>query len=311
MLPLSPPQLRGKARNEQGELKYKAKNCSFHLQKGEVLREGYKKSNTKTMKKTLAILYISYKNHTVYFKDIIGVNIILLLRILVIVMLYRFLYQSYASSGLIENYTISQVTFALVTAQILSTSKPRLSDEISLDVKSWKIASYLLNPVWYIKYKFLEFFPKFIYNVFWWIIFGFTLWAILIWEFPITLSWFLAWFTLMIWWMFCVFFWYMIIWLLAFYTEDVEAFRFVYTKFDMILWWNIIPVPFMPMILQTMAFYSPFMYFWYTSWLIFANFNLTKFLQYFSIQLFWTLVFIWICNLVYLNAKKKLTLNWG
>jgi ABC-type uncharacterized transport system permease subunit len=52
------------------------------------------------------------------------------------------------------------------------------------------------------------------------------------------------------------------------------------------------------------------MYFWYTSGLIFVNFELYKFLQYFTIQLIWIAIFIWICNLIYYKARKRLTLNW-
>jgi ABC-type uncharacterized transport system permease subunit len=57
------------------------------------------------------------------------------------------------------------VTYAVIIAQVIVTSAPRISDEIQFDVKSGKISTYLLNPISYIKYKFLEFFPVFLYNI--------------------------------------------------------------------------------------------------------------------------------------------------
>jgi ABC-type uncharacterized transport system permease subunit len=61
--------------------------------------------------------------------------------------------------------------------------------------------------------------------------------------------------------MLVVFFSYTLIGLFAFYVEDIEAFRFIYSKFDMILGGNIMPIPFLPHILQTIAYATPFAYF--------------------------------------------------
>lgn len=261
--------------------------------------------------KTLSILITTYKNHIVYLADIIGINIIFVLRIIVIITLYKYLYNNFWVNDLINWFTLAQITFAVIVAQAVSTAKPKIVDEINLDVKSGKIWVYLLNPINYLQYKFIEFFPVFLHNLVIWITIWFILWYLLLWIFPITIAWFFAWVLLLLLSMITVFFWYMSIWLLAFYTEDVEAFRYIYSKLDMILWWNLIPIPFLPQILQTVAFLSPFAYFWYTSWLVFSNFEIVTFIKYFTIQIVWIFINIWLCVFIYKNAKYSLTINWG
>lgn len=263
------------------------------------------------MKKMFSILYTSYKNYIVYVPDVVWINIILVLRLLVIWILYAYLYDSFWVANKIEWYSIEQVTYAVIIAQIITTAKPKISDEIQQDVKSWKISAYLLNPANYIYFKFLEFFPIFLHNVIFWLIFWITIWFILLGVIPLSLWWILWWIILLIGSMLTSFFGYVMIWLLSFYVEDNEPFRFIYSKMDMILWWNLLPIPFLPWILKTIAFASPFAYFWYTTGLIFTNFELLKFIEYFWIQMIWLIINISICLWLYSHAKTRLTINWG
>lgn len=262
------------------------------------------------MKKILSILYISYRNYATYLPDVIGINIILVLRILVISILYGYLYNSFSSDWTIEWFTIVQVTYALIITQVISTAKPKIVDEIQMDVKSWKISSYLLNPLNYIYFKFLEFFPIFIHNVIIWLFIWLLLWYLILGIFPLTLWWIFWWLILLLWSMFTSFFWYMIIWLLSFYTEDADSFRFIYAKADMILWGNLIPIPFLPIFLQAIAYLSPFAYFGYTTGLVFSNFEMFTFLKYFTIQIIWFSINLSVCIILYNHAKNKLTINW-
>lgn len=263
------------------------------------------------MLKIFSILITAYKNYIIYLSDILWINIILILRLTVIITLYKYLYSNYSNNDLIFWFTLTQITYWVIVAQIVSTSKPKVVDEIQNDVKSWKISVYLLNPVNYIVFKFLEFFPTFMQNVGFWLVFWFLLWFITTGSFPITLVSFFAWFLLLVWSMLVVFFSYTFIWLLSFYTEDVEAFRFIYSKFDMILGGNILPIPFLPTFLQTIAYASPFAYFWYTSGLVFVSFDLVVFIKYFLIQMFWLFITVISCFLLFNKASKKLTINWG
>ncbi len=263
------------------------------------------------MQKILSILFTAYKNYVVYIPDIIWVNIILIIRLLVIITLYKYLYKNYSENDLIMWYSLIQVTYAVIITQVVVTSKPKINMEISNDVKSWKISVYLLNPINYILYKFLEFFPIFMQNMIFWLFFWLSLWFLTTWVFPLTLGWFLWWLLLLIWSMLIVFFSYAFIWILAFYTEDVEAFRFIYSKLEMIFWWNILPIPFLPWIFQTVAYVLPFAYFWYTTWLVFVSFDFSTFIKYFLVQFSWLIFTIFLCIFIFKKASKKLVINWG
>jgi ABC-type uncharacterized transport system permease subunit len=70
-----------------------------------------------------------------------------------------------------------------------------------------------------------------------------------------------------------------------------------------------LPIPFMPALMQTIAFASPFAYAGYTAWLIFTKFTVQTFLQYAGMQLFRIIVLIGTCYLIYTHAKKRLTIN--
>ena len=44
------------------------------------------------LKKYAAVLWISYKNHSVYVYDVIGINVIYVLRTLIILLLFKAVY---------------------------------------------------------------------------------------------------------------------------------------------------------------------------------------------------------------------------
>ncbi|MEI6673303.1 MAG: hypothetical protein WCL02_08610 [bacterium] len=57
------------------------------------------------------------------------------------------------------------MTRALIFVQSVVVAKSRITEEVNLDIKTGKIAVYLLNPINYVSYKFFESFSKGIYNL--------------------------------------------------------------------------------------------------------------------------------------------------
>ena len=255
------------------------------------------------------VLSIAYRNYTVYIHDLVGINVIYILRVLVIIFFYKAIYAVTPWTA-INGYTLEQVTWALIFVQAVVRAKYRITEDVNLDIKTGKIAIYLLNPISYISYKFFESFSKSIYNLAISMAIGLWLWYFLLWSIPFSVWWVLAWILLLFWGMLVNFFWYFMVGLLAFYTEDADSFKLLYAKLDMFFGGNILPIPFMPLFLQTIAFASPFAYEGYTAWLIFTKFTLHTFLWYASMQLFWIVVLIAICYGIYAYAKKRLTINW-
>ncbi|MEI8007930.1 MAG: hypothetical protein WCI00_00315 [bacterium] len=57
------------------------------------------------------------------------------------------------------------MTWALIFVQAVVRAKYRITEDVNLDIKTGKIAIYLLNPISYISYKFFESFSKSLYNL--------------------------------------------------------------------------------------------------------------------------------------------------
>ncbi len=262
----------------------------------------------KKLKKYIAIMFISYKNYTVFLVDIIWKNIIYVLRVLIILTLYKAIYKFWWSS--FTNYTLAQVSWWLIFVQAIVTAKPSISNEIWEEVKTWRISNYLLNPISYIYYKFVVNITQFSYNI----IINLSIWFILgfiyLWWINTSLYWILWGFVLVIWAMLLQYFTNFCIWISAFYIEDNEWIRMIYNFFDRLFWWNILPIPFFPLFIQNIIYLSPFAYTWYTAWLIFAKFEINTFIFYFLVQIIWIIIFIIIAHLIYTHAKKYLVINW-
>ncbi|MCX6823512.1 MAG: ABC-2 family transporter protein [candidate division SR1 bacterium] len=264
----------------------------------------------KTLRQYRGVLSIAYKNYTVYIHDLVGINIIYILRLIVIIFFYKAIYTINPGAN-INGYTLAQVTRALIFVQAVVVAKNRITEEVNLDIKTGKIAIYLLNPINYIWYKFFESFSKSIYNLIISLGIGLGLGYLILGSIPFSLGGVLGGSLLLFGGMIVNFFGYFMIGLLAFYTEDADSFRLLYAKMDMVLGGNILPIPFMPMFLQTIAFASPFAYAGYTAGLIFTKFSMHTFLYYAVMQAFRIIILIGVCHFIYAQAKRKLTINGG
>lgn len=116
------------------------------------------------MQKYLSIFHIAYKNHHVHIGDVLGMNIIFVLRILVIITLYRAIFEMSPGAS-VGGYSLEQLSWALIITQCIVTAKPRTTSEISQDIKTGKIVAYLINPVSYVWFKFFQGFSQFLGNI--------------------------------------------------------------------------------------------------------------------------------------------------
>ncbi|EKE29841.1 MAG: protein of unknown function DUF990 [uncultured bacterium (gcode 4)] len=260
------------------------------------------------LKKYFSILHISYRSYTVFFYDILGKNIIYILRVLIILTLYKAIYKMWWSQH--TGYTLEQVGWWLIFVQSLVTSKTDISWEITQEVKSGNIVSYLLNPISYVWYKFVSNITQFSYNLSINLAIGFILGYFYLSWIPFSLPWALWWFILLVGSMLMQFLAFMIIWLFAFHIEDTNWLKMIYGFLDRLFWWNILPIPFFPLSVQQIIYLSPFAYTWYTAWLIFAKFEMSTFIYYISVQSIWILFYIAVINVMYNRSRKRLEINW-
>ncbi len=262
----------------------------------------------KNLKKYLAILAISLKSYNIFLWDIIWKNIIYIIRILVILTMYKAIYKFLDAKN--TTYTLQQVSWWLIFVQSLVTSRPPIITDISQEIKSWNIVNYLLNPISYNWYKFITYFTQYFYNLIINLSIWFLIWYLYLGWIETSFNWILWWLVLLFWSMLLQYFAHFIIWLFSFYLEDVEWIRMIYNFSDRLFGWNILPIPFFPMFIQNIVYLSPFAYAWYTAWLIFSRFEIDKFYFYITVQFFWIMVYMFISNILYMNAKKNLTINW-
>jgi ABC-type uncharacterized transport system permease subunit len=96
--------------------------------------------------------------------DLVGINVIYILRVLVIIFFYKAIYAINLGAD-INGYSLEQVTWALIFVQAAVRAKYRITEDVNIDIKTGKIAIYLLNPINYVSYKFFESFSKSIYNL--------------------------------------------------------------------------------------------------------------------------------------------------
>ncbi len=261
------------------------------------------------LKKYLQILCISYKNHTVYVYDVIWNMFIFWLRIVIISLLLKTIYVA-GDMNLIGWFTVVQLSIAMMFSQVIAVSKPDITKLIDFDIKSWKISSYMLNPISYVRFKFFENFAGFLFNVVVFVVLGSLIILLMFGEITTSMYWTFGWVIMILFSMLISFFGYMLMGLFAFFVEDSQPFRWIYSKMDMLLWWNILPLPFLPWIWQTVAFSLPFAYWWYTAGLVFSSFSVNTFLFFFFVQLIWIFLLMLFCLWIYRMGKKNMNINW-
>lgn len=262
------------------------------------------------MQKYLSIFLTAYKNHHVYLTDILGMNIIFVLRVIVIITLYRAIFEMSGGAS-VGGYSLEQLSWALIITQAIVTSKPRTSHDVSTEIKTGKIVTYLLNPVSYVWFKFFQGFSQFLGNIIPGLIIGGMVGVIFL-GFPSTsIAGFLGSLVLIIGGMLVSFFGYMLVGLCSFFMEDSEALRWIYSKLDMVFGGNMLPIPFLPPLLQTLSFFSPFAASGYTAGLIFIGFDTRKFFLYLAIQVVWIMIYLLACLGLYEFARKRLVVNGG
>lgn len=265
----------------------------------------------KALRKNIQLFLIAYRSYSVYFYDILGINITYVFRVIIIVFLYKAIYKVGWVSNTVGWYSLEELSWALIFVQALVVSKPRITQEINADVQWWKIVAYLLNPISYVTYKFNEHFSRFIYNIGISLAIWLVVWYFLLGSIHTSVFGILGGTILVIGAMLISFFGYMMIGLTALFIEDSNGFRTIYSAIDRLFAGNILPIPFFPIFFQQIIFASPFAYTGYTAWLIFVRFESSAFLHYLGMEILWSCIYIGICYLMYQRASKRLIINWG
>lgn len=99
--------------------------------------------------------------------------------------------------------------------------------------------------------------------------------------------------------------------LLAFFFEDVMAFRFIYSKITFVLGGLLIPVDFLPDTVQSIARVLPFNLVVYAPSKLFVSWDWAQFGFIVVMQLFWISVMAGLLSLFYRYGVRRVTINGG
>jgi ABC-2 type transport system permease protein len=266
------------------------------------------------MLKYWAIFKAQLANRVVYLGDLIAQSLTILFFMFIFTQLWRVTYRAAGDeNGLastISGLSLRQVLWYLMLAETIMLSTPRLSQSVSTAVKDGSIAYLLNKPYNFLLYQMsVGLGDSLIHMVFNALVGGALVW-ILVGPPPDPVGWPLVLIGVLLS-LALNFSISSMIGLLAFVTEEVSAFEWIYQKFVMILGGLLIPLDFLPGWLRSIALALPFSYTIYGPARLFVEPSLERFLWLITGQLAWLAVAGLLAAWLYRRGVAWLSINGG
>jgi len=263
----------------------------------------------KNFQKYWAIFQITLINSLAYPGELIGRSLMIAPFMWIFYQLWKVTFSA-AGSESINGMTLYSTMWYLMMAETIELGRPQLARTISENVKDGSIAYMLNKPYDFMLYHFSSAMGETIFRAIWNAVFGgATVWFLvgapahplgLLVALPAIIgAWVLH---------FCV---NAMIGLLAFVTEDVSAFTWIYQKLAFIFGGLLIPLDFYPPWLQTIAKALPFSSTIYGPARLFVSPSLQLFANVMVLQIAWILILSLTLTLVYRRGISQLTVNGG
>lgn len=262
------------------------------------------------MKKFFCVFKISLKESAQYISKILFEFITFGLMIFILLSLWQHIY---SGQGSISGYTINGVMWYVLAAEVIwfGTTNRSLSDEISYDIKSGKIAYNLNKPYNYIVYSIAKSFGEITIRFFAFLIValiggitfigpiqGFRISniipIILVFLLGITINMLNR----------------LTIGLVSFWVEENRPFHWIYDKIILTLG-AVFPIEMLPLWLQPIIRVSPVFVVTYGPSRLLVNFSSQLFFQVVFMQVLYIVLNIGLLNLMYSKGMKKLNVNGG
>jgi len=260
-------------------------------------------------RKYWAILQTQVANSFAYPADLLYRSISIVLFMWIFAQLWRVTYGA-SGESVIAGLTLRDTMWYLMLAETMILSRPRVSTTIAENVKDGTIAYLLNKPYNFILYQFSfglgDSLLRMITNS---LVGGVVVWF-LVGPPPDPRGWHLVLIAVLLAWIidFCL---NAMLGLLAFITEEIAAFEWIYNKFVLILGGVLIPLDFFPDWLQSIAFSLPFAYSVYGPARLFVDPTLSRFLDLILIQGLWVIALGVVLALLYRKGTAWLSINGG
>ena len=263
----------------------------------------------RTSTKYFAIFRTQLLNSLAYPSDLLAGVLSIVVFMWIFTQLWRVTYSAVGSTE-IENLSLRETLWYLMLAEAILLSKPRISYTIGQSVKDGSVAYLLNKPYNFILYHASTSLGVSLFLVVLNIIAGGLVVWLAVGPPPGPVGWPFVFITILLAWAidFCI---QTMIGLLAFITEDISAFDWIYSKFVLILGGVLIPLDFFPTWLRDITLGLPFAYTIYGPAKLFIDASVENFFRLFFGQSAWILLLGGVLALFYRRSVQHLSINGG
>lgn len=263
----------------------------------------------KSMAKYFAIFRAQLINSLAYPADLFSRSFMMIIFMWVFFQLWRVTYQATGQTE-ISGLTLADTLWYLMIAETVLLSKPRLGQDIAVQVRDGSIAYLLNKPYNFLLYQLSislgESLLRMVVNL----CFGGAVVWIAVGAPPYPAAMPLALLAILLAWTldFCII---ALIGLGAFVLEDVSAFEWIYSKLVLVLGGVLIPLDFFPDWLRNLSLSLPFAYTTYAPARIFIDPTAGNVVRLLGTQLAWLVGLALVLSAVFAKGMKALAINGG
>lgn len=261
------------------------------------------------LRKYLYIFNIQMINSLAYPGELVGRSLMIIPFMWIFAQLWKVTFAA-ARSAEINGLTLQATLWYLVITETIELSRPRIGNTIADAVKDGSIAYVLNKPYDFLLYQFSMAMADTIFRAVMNLAFGSIMMWVLVGPPPSPLGFLVAIPALLGAWAlnYCLA---VLIGLVAFVTEDVNAFQWILQKMAFVFGGLMIPLDFYPGWLQAIANALPFPAMMYAPARLFVEPTLEGFARTLGIQVAWIAVIGLLTGLAYRRGVAELTVNGG
>jgi len=262
--------------------------------------------------KYFEIVKITYNNNTTYIGDTLGFGGLVAMRVWIFVQLYRLAFDTIGASQ-IGGLNLAQTIWILALAQCFHVSNRtrKIMKQIDYEVKTGNVANAMVKPYNYVLFYFYSCFGVIGGNLFVTVFFTILTSLLVVGSVPVGVIGITAGILLLFLGFVLNNLAILIVGMLGFWTESIDAYRWIYDKFLWILGGIFLPLTIFPDKIQTIVELLPFNHMFYGPARIMIDFSPAVFIKYLAIQVAWIIIFSIILNFVYRKGTKNLSINGG
>jgi ABC-2 type transport system permease protein len=261
-------------------------------------------------RKYAAVLRVSIANNLAYMMEVFFRALLLIVLVFIIGQLWK---TTFAARGatILSGFTISDMIWYLVVAETITMSLPPLTRRIDMEVRSGQLAYLLGRPCSYILYNYAQYMGERLVRLLINAIIGAALALVFVGPPHFTWMGVVAWPLVTLLALSIEFVAYFSIGLLAFWTEDTNAFSFVFSRLTLVLGGVLAPIEIFPQPLRSIAQALPFSAILYGPARTLVHFELDRFGWLLLQQIITLAVGSLILLAVYSIAIRRVNINGG